>query len=94
MGFTKLEQFLKSILDLFHSSTSSGSVTATETLTGTATALTSSIACKAVILLSAVTVRTGDGPAVSLTSPLTLPCNRPSDILVSGSGTLSYIILV
>jgi hypothetical protein len=94
MGFTKLEQFLKSILDLFHSSTSSGSVTATQALSGVSIALTSTLNCKAVILLSAVTIRTGDGPAVSLTSPLTLPCNHPSDILVSGSGTLSYIILV
>lgn len=94
MGFTILEQFAKSILDLFHSSTSSGSITATQALTGTATALSSTVNCKAVILLSAVTIRTGDGPAVSLTSPLTLPCNFPSDILVSGSGTLSYIILV
>ena len=94
MGFTKLEQFTKSILDLFKSSTSSGSITATQSLSGTATALSSNVNCKAVILLSAVTITTGGGTNVSLTSPLTLPCNFPSDILVSGSGTLSYIILI
>jgi hypothetical protein len=94
MGFTTLEELLKSILGLFRSSSSDGSITATQSLTGTATALTSTVNCKAVILLSAVTVTTGGGTAVSLTSPLTLPCNYPSDILVSGSGTLSYIILV
>lgn len=94
MGVTVLEQFTKSILDLFKSSTSCGSITATEVLTGSPLPLTKSVECKAVILLSNVTIRTGDGPEVSLTSPLTLPCNKPSDILVSGSGTLSYIILI
>lgn len=93
MGLTILEQFTKSILELFSSSTSSGSITATQSLSGTATALSSGVKCKAVILLSAVTITTGNGAAVSLTSPLTLPCDFPSDILVSGSGTLSYIIL-
>lgn len=94
MGLTIIENLIRSFLELGRSVSSSGSITATQSLSGTSTALSSTVNCKAVILLSAVTITTGGGTAVSLTNPITIPCNKPSDIFVSGSGTLSYIILV
>lgn len=94
MGFTILEQYVKSIVDLLSRDVSSGTITSTQTLSGTLVPLSKQMKCKSVTFLSNVTISTGNGESIDLTSSLNVPCNYPSDILVSGSGTLSYIIIL
>lgn len=91
-GLTAGESFLKSILSVFISSSAVGSITKTMTL-GSATPLVDR-PCKAVILLNACSFFTGNGDTIAITSSLVLPCNNASEINVSGSGTLNYIILL
>lgn len=88
-GLTAAESFLKSILDIFRSKTSNGFRLGSVSLTGTATPLPA-FKCKAVELLATATL-TNNGVSVSYTGGL-LPCNDASEIVVSGSGTLTYII--
>lgn len=93
-GLTAGESFLKSILDSFRFVTASGSRSTVVALTGTLTALPD-FKCKAVILMSNCSFVTGNGNTIDLTTPpLTIPCNNASEILVSGSGNLSYLILL
>jgi hypothetical protein len=93
-GLTAGEGFLKSLLNWSSYVTANGSRTATLSLSGTLTPLLD-YKCKAVILLSECNLATGNGDTIELLSPpLLLPCNNASEILVSGSGTLSYLILL
>jgi len=93
-ALTAGESFLKGILEAFRFVTASGSRTATVSLTGTSTAL-SSFRCKAVLILSNCTFVTGNGDSLVLTNPpILLPCNNANEIFVSGSGTLNYLILL
>lgn len=92
MGLTVLEQFIKSILDLFKSSTSSGSRSASVSLTGTSTALPP-YACRGIMILNSCTLVTGDGTAITFPGGV-IPCTDASQIFVSGSGTLNYLILL
>lgn len=91
MGLTAGESFLKSILDMFRSTTANGSKTVSISLS-TATPL-AAFKCKAVYLLSNCSFVTGGGDTIAITSPVLLPCNDASEIIVSGSGTLNYLIL-
>ena len=93
MGFTTAESFLKSILDLFRSTTASGFVTKTVTLSGTSTALPD-FKCKAVEFLSTITIKCGSETSVTLTNGGAVPCNNASEISVSGSGDVGYIIYI
>lgn len=93
MGFTTSESFLRSILDLFRSTTASGFVTKTVTLSGTATALPD-FKCKAIEFLATIDVTSGSGVAITFTNGGVLPCNNASEILVSGSGDVDYIIYI
>ncbi len=93
-GLTAGESFLKSILDSFRFVTASGSRTSLVVLTGTLTPLPD-FKCKAIILMSECSFVTGNGSTLTLTSPpLTIPCNNASEILVSGTGNLSYLMLL
>lgn len=93
-GLTAGESFLKSILESFRFVTASGSRTSLVALTGTLTALPD-FKCKAVVLMSECSFVTGNGSTLTLTSPpLTIPCNNASEILVSGTGNLSYLMLL
>jgi hypothetical protein len=93
-GLTAGESFLKSILDWSRFVTASGSRTATITLSGTPTPLLD-FRCKAVILLSECDFSTGNGDTISLEiPPILLPCNNANEVLVSGAGDLSYLILL
>jgi len=89
-GLTAGESFLRSLLDLVRSKTTAGCRSVTTSLTGTATALPA-FKCKAVEFLGTVTLTLGGGDAVSYTGGV-VPCNDASEILVSGSGSVSYII--
>lgn len=92
MGLTIIENFLKSILDLFRSSTSSGTRSASVNLTGVSTSLPD-YACRGVMILNSCTLVTGSGTAITFPGG-TIPCNNTSEIFVSGSGTLNYLILL
>ncbi len=89
MGFTTAEAFLKNIKDLLNSTNGNAFVVGTYTLTATPTAVTT-IQCKAIQLLSSVTL-TANGVSITYPGGL-LPCGNASEVLVSGSGTVSYII--
>lgn len=88
MGFTTSESFLKTIRDLFSTSTTNSFVVGTYTLTGTPTPI-GNLQCKAVELLSSSTL-TANGVSITYAGGI-LPCNNLSEILLSGSGTVSYI---
>jgi len=92
MGLTIIENFLKSILDLFRSSTSSGARSASVILTGTSTALPD-YSCRGIMILNSCTLVVGNGTAVTFPGGI-IPCNNASEIFVSGSGTLNYLILL
>jgi hypothetical protein len=89
MGFTTAEAFLKNIRDLSISTTGTAFIVGTYTLTATPTAV-SSVQCKAIELLSTVTL-TANGVSISYPGGI-LPCNNASEVLVSGSGSVSYIL--
>jgi hypothetical protein len=91
-GLTSGESFLKSILDLWRNRTSNGVISKSYTLTGTPTGL-ANFKCKAVQLLASSTVILGNGDSITYAGGL-LPCNNANEILVSGSGTLTYLIFI
>jgi len=91
-GLTAGESFLKTILDLWRNRTANGVISKSYTLTGTPTGLPS-FNCKAVQLLSSCTVTLGNGDSITYAGGL-LPCNNANNILVSGSGTLTYLIFI
>lgn len=91
-GLTAGESFLKTLLDLFRNKTANGVISKSYTLTATPTALPS-FTCKAVQLLSSSTVTLGNGDSITYAGGL-LPCNNTDNILVSGSGTLTYLIFI
>ncbi len=92
MGFTIVEELLKAIKDIFRNRTANGVVSGSYSLTGTPTGLPD-FACKAVQLLSSCTVTLGGGASINYPGGL-LPCSNASDIRVSGSGTLTYLIFI
>lgn len=92
MSLTAGESFLKSILDVFKSKTANGTVSKTTSLSGTATALPD-FKCKGVEFLGTVTLTLGGGDAISYSGGV-IPCNNASEILVSGTGSVSYIIYI
>jgi hypothetical protein len=91
-GLTAGESFLKSILDLWRNRTANGVISKSYTLTGTPTGL-ADFKCKAVQLLASSTVILGNGDSITYAGGL-LPCNNANEILVSGSGTLNYLIFI
>jgi len=91
-GLTAGESFLKTILDLWRNRTSSGVISKSYTLTGTPAPLVD-FKCKAVQLLASSTITLGNGDSITYSGGL-LPCNNANEILVSGSGTLTYLIFI
>jgi hypothetical protein len=91
-GLTAGESFLKSILDLWRNRTANGVISKSYTLTATPTPL-ADFNCKAVQLLASCTVTLGSGDSITYAGGL-LPCNNANNILVSGSGTLTYLIFI
>ena len=89
-GLTAAESFLRSLLDLNRSKTTSSCRSVTVALSATVTPL-ASFKCKSVEFLGVVTLTLGGGSAVSYPGGI-IPCNDASEILVSGSGSVSYII--
>lgn len=90
-GLTAGESFLKAILDLFRFTTASGAVSKTVSLSGTVTALPD-FNCKAVEFLGTVTLTLGGGDAISYSGGVIPVGKNASEILVSGSGSVSYIM--
>ena len=91
-GLTAGESFLKSILDLWRNRTANGVISKSCILTGTPTPL-ADFNCKAVQLLVSCTITLGNGDSINYAGGL-LPCNNANNILVSGSGTLTYLIFI
>jgi hypothetical protein len=92
MGETKAEGILYAIRDILSSKRASGVISKSVTLTGTVTALPD-FKCVGVQTLSSCTITLGGGDAITFAGGL-LPCNNANEILVSGSGSLGYLIYI
>lgn len=88
----KTEELLLIMYQLWYSTIATKAISASISLTGSSTAL-SAVNCKGVTLLSACTIVVNGGASMAVGPGLNIPCNSTSEIAVSGSGTLNYLIL-
>lgn len=88
---TQLEYLITNLFNILVSVMGTRVTTAVTTLSGTATALPS-FPCKSVTLLTSCSLTSGGGVPVTILPNTNIPCQDASQLLVSGSGTLNYLI--